>query len=105
MRRLWQAIVNGIGKVLNFPIGLERREGPIPPLYHRAMPRRLSWNWPAFIFGPFWYVARGLWVHATIMFGLILLSGGLLVPFVWLYCALKANEDGLEFQIQERSFY
>ncbi len=105
MRRLWRAIADGIRKILNTPVGFQRREEPIPKLYHRPMPRRLSWNWLAFILGPFWYVARGLWVHATIMFGLILLSGGVLVPFVWLYCALKATEDGLEFQIQERSFY
>lgn len=105
MQRLWRAIAGGISRFLNISVGVARQDDPIKTLYHRPMPRRLSWNWLAFIFGPFWYVARGLWVHATIMFGLILLSGGLLLPFVWLYCALKANEDGLEFRIAERSFY
>lgn len=80
-------------------------DAPIPALYHRPMPRRLSWNWLAFIFGPIWYIARGLWVHATIMVGLYLLSGGILLPFVHIYCGLKANEDALEFRIQKDSFY
>jgi hypothetical protein len=79
-------------------------DNPIPPLYHRPMPPRLSWNWAAFVLGPVWYAARGLWVHATIMAGLYLLSGLVLLPFVHLYSGLKANEDALEFRIAARNY-
>ncbi|MDR7543932.1 MAG: hypothetical protein QN120_06765, partial [Armatimonadota bacterium] len=61
--------------------------------------------WPALILGPVYYVLVGLWVHAAIMAILVGVSGGLLAPFVWLYCGLKANEDVLEFRVASRSVY
>lgn len=74
-------------------------------LYYRPSPRRLGWNWPAFILGPFWYLFRGLWVHGTILLALVFVSGGLFAPLVWLYAALKADEDLLEFRIARKSVY
>ncbi|MCS7173582.1 MAG: DUF2628 domain-containing protein [Armatimonadetes bacterium] len=59
----------------------------------RIPPPRLSWNWAAAVLGPFWYLAMGLWAHFVALAALAFLSGGLLAPLVWLYCALKANED------------
>lgn len=112
MKRVWQAVSavpRSIAKafrwLLDLPIGVERKEDPIPTLYHRPLPPRLGWNWWAFVLGPFWYLVRGLWVYASILFSLILLSGGVLIPFVWLYCGLKANEDLLDHQIAKRSYY
>lgn len=112
MRRLWQGIIGvfqSIARasrwVLDRPVGRAPKEDPIPTLYHRPLPPRLSWNWWAFILGPFWYLFLGLWVHASILFSLVLLSGGVLIPFVWLYCGLKANEDLLDHLIAKRSYY
>ncbi len=59
----------------------------------RLPPPRLSWNWAAAAFSPFWYLAMGLWAHFVALASMVLLSGGLLAPLIWLYCALKANED------------
>jgi hypothetical protein len=73
--------------------------------YHRPYPGRLSLNWPALVLGPAWYLLAGLWTHASIQVTLVFLSGGLLAPFVWLYCGLKANEDLLEFRVARDSVY
>lgn len=92
--------------LLEVPVGvaLPSKEAP-GELYSRPYPKRLSLNVLALILGPVWYLLTGLWVHASILFTLIFVSGGLLAPFVWLYCALKANEDLLEFRVARRSVY
>ncbi len=78
---------------------------PAATLYGRPFPAKLSWNWTAAILGPLWYIVNGLWVHAAILLGLLLVSGGLLLPLIWLYAALKANEDLREFRIAHNSVY
>ncbi len=105
LRGLWQAISGAVRKLLETPVGITRSDDPLATLYHQPLPPRLKWNWWALLFGPFWYVGQGLWIHAIILLAIIVLSGGLLLPFVWLYAALKANEDLLEFRIARRSFY
>ncbi len=95
-----------INRILDMPVGIEWPKEPGPEdLYYRPYPRRLSLNVPALILGPVWYMAVGLWVHATIMLSMVFLSGGLLAPFAWLYCGLKANEDFLEFRIARHNVY
>lgn len=98
MERVWQGIAGVFRRIL-------RADDPVQTLYHRALPPRLEWNWWALIFGPFWYLVEGLWVHAFILFSIVILSGGVLIPFVWLYAGLKANEDLLDHQVMKRSYY
>lgn len=97
--------MDGIRRILNTPIGVQRADDPLNTLYHRALPPRLQWNWWALIFGPFWYLAKGLWVLGSILLGIVILSAGLLIPFVWLYAGLKANEDLLDARIMGKSYY
>jgi|FaiFalDrversion2_1042247.scaffolds.fasta_scaffold00508_6 hypothetical protein len=88
-RSAWEEMDRSLGQIsLPFP-RMDLRED----LGGRIPPPRLSWNWAAAIFGPIWYLAMGLWAHFVALAALVLLSGGLLAPLVWLYCALKANED------------
>ncbi|HKV45196.1 MAG TPA: DUF2628 domain-containing protein [bacterium] len=68
-------------------------------------PPKLSWNWGAFFLGPIWYLLEGLWVHAVIMTTLLMLSGGILLPFVMLYSGLKANETLADKRLAQHSFY
>ncbi len=103
--RLWRSAGGAVRKVLDLPVGLGREEDPLQTLYHRPMPPRLQVNWWALLLGPFWYLATGLWTHAVILFTIVLFSGGLLAPLVWLYAGLKANEDLLEARIVRRSYY
>jgi hypothetical protein len=46
-----------------------------------------------------------LWGHFLTLVTIVFLTGGLLAPAVWLYCAVKANEDYFEFKIARWSFY
>ncbi|MDR7417653.1 MAG: hypothetical protein QN178_01940 [Armatimonadota bacterium] len=93
-------------RLLEAPIGI-----PLPSkdasgaLYYRPYPRRLSLNLLALVLGPVYYLLVGLWTHAAIMTSLVILSGGLLAPVVWIYCGVKANEDLLEFRVANRSVY
>ncbi len=112
MARAWQAVVGafrgigrGVQRVLDTEIGWTRKDDPVATLYHRPLPPRLRINWWALVFGPFWYLARGLWVHASILLTIVLLSGGTLLPFVWLYAGLKADEDLLDARIAQKSYY
>lgn len=112
MGRLWtgaaevfRSIGRGVRWVLNLEIGFERKDDPLTTLYHRPLPPRLSINWWALLFGPFWYLGKGLWVYAAILLTIVFLSGGVLFPFVWLYAGLKADEDLLDAQLARRSVY
>lgn len=95
-----------VRRVLDAPVGvtLPSKEAP-GAIYYRTYPPRLSMNWLALILGPFWYLLVGLWVHASILVTLVFLTGGLLAPFVWLYCGLKANEDLVEFRVARNTVY
>ena len=58
-----------------------------------------TWNWKAFVFGPLWYLRRGLYAKGLVLLGLsvcpfftlaltVLLSGAILV-----YCGVAGNWD------------
>ena len=102
---LWRRVSGAVGRFFNFPVGWERKEDPLRTLYHRPLPPRLRVNWVALVLGPFWYFLVGLWVHGVILLTLVFLSGGLLLPLVWLYAALKADEDLLDAHLMRRSVY
>ena len=68
-------------------------------------PGKLGWNWGAFFLGPIWFLLEGLWVYAIILTVLILLSGGILLPFVMLYSALKANETLADKRLAQHTVY
>jgi hypothetical protein len=112
MGRVWQGvgqvlrrIGRGVQWVLNLEVGIERKDDPLATLYHQPLPPRLQVNWWALLLGPVWYLAKGLWVYASVLFTIVLLSGGVLAPFVWLYAGLKADEDLLDARIARRSYY
>ena len=71
----------------------------------RVTPAKLGWNWGAFFLGPIWFLLEGLWVYAIILTVLILLSGGILLPFVMLYSGLKANETRADQKLAQHTVY
>ena len=71
----------------------------------RVTPAKLGWNWGAFFLGPIWFLLEGLWVYAIILTVLILLSGGILLPFVMLYSGLKANETLADNRLAQHTVY
>ncbi len=88
----WRRTAEEVDQSLRIPTPFPRMDLG-KDLESRVPPPRLSWNWAAAVFGPFWYLAMGLWAHFAALASMVLLSGGLLAPLIWLYCALKANED------------
>jgi len=112
MARLWrvvagvfQGISRGVRRILDVKVGFKVKEDPMKTLYHQPLPPRLKINWWGLVLGPFWYLAKGLWVHASILLTIVFLSGGILLPFVWLYAGLKADEDLLDARIMWKSYY
>ncbi len=67
-----------------------------PSNQHRVYVKR-GFNWPAFLFGPFWFLARGLalwglfWLVVVITLGV--LTGGILVVPAWLVGSIFANAN------------
>jgi hypothetical protein len=107
-RSFWDRAGAVVNRVLDIEVGLPARAPAAESArahYYRPYPRRLQVNWPALILGPIWYLLVGLWVHASILFSLLFLTGGALFPIVWLYCGLKANEDLLEFRVARHNVY
>ena len=90
----------GPGTVSSTPAARVARD-----LEHRETPTKLGWNWGAFFLGPVWYLGHNLWVHAVILTLLIMLSGGILWPFVMLYGALKANETLEDWRLARHSLF
>ena len=74
-------------------------------LIHRMAPAKLGWNWGAFFLGPMWYLFEGLWVYTVILTCLLMLSGGILLPFVMVYSGLKANETLEDARLAHHSVY
>jgi hypothetical protein len=65
-----------------------------------------TWNWRAFVFGPLWYLRRGLYAKGLILLGLsvcpfftllvtVLLSGVILV-----YCGVAGNWDDYLWKVK-----
>lgn len=56
-----------------------------------------NWNWFGFLFGPLWYLYKGMIKKGIIIF-IIGTIAATIVPgvgavAVWIYCGLKGNED------------
>lgn len=57
-----------------------------------------GWNWPAFFFGLFWCMAKGLWKQAAIVFLVVIISmlipvlGWLVAIGTWFYLGANGNE-------------
>ena len=54
---------------------------------------RVFWNWPAFLFGAFWYLYRGMWAKALLLAAIVLFTGGFLAIPVWIYGGLMGTYD------------
>lgn len=67
--------------------------------------RKVGWDWWAFFLGPIWFFAEGIWTHAIILLLLAVLSGGVLLPFVMVYSAVKGREVLEDRRIAKDSVY
>ena len=54
---------------------------------------KMKFSWPPFLFGPFWYLSKGLWAKALIYIAVALVSGGTLAIFAWIYASIFGIYD------------
>jgi hypothetical protein len=54
---------------------------------------KMKFSWPPFLFGPFWYLSKGLWAKALIYIAVALVSGGTLAIFAWIYTSIFGIYD------------
>ena len=52
-----------------------------------------TWNWAAFFFGAIWYLVKGIWVKGLAICLVALLTHGLAIPVLWVYCGVFGNWD------------
>jgi uncharacterized protein DUF2628 len=54
---------------------------------------KLTWNWAALLFGPEWYLVKGMFVKAILQVIVVVFTAGIGAPFVWIYAGLAGNFD------------
>ncbi|MBI4013888.1 MAG: DUF2628 domain-containing protein [Candidatus Rokubacteria bacterium] len=70
-----------------------------------------TWNWRAFVFGPLWYLRRGLYAKGAILlllvvFPLMPLPAGFLVQLgVFFYCGLAGNWDAYLLEVRRTQWW
>ena len=52
-----------------------------------------TWNWAAFFFGALWYLVNAIWVKGLAICLIALLTHGLAIPVLWVYCGVFGNWD------------
>ncbi len=62
-----------------------------------------GWNWSSFIFGPFWYLSKGLHIKGLILLLISIISIGFGIPIIWFYCGLRGNSDLYEKILKSKS--
>jgi hypothetical protein len=66
---------------------------------------QFKFNWGAFLFGPFWYFFRGLWLKGLLYFAVIFGSAGFLVWLPWIYSFSFATYDLYILRKQGKQFW
>jgi hypothetical protein len=52
-----------------------------------------TWNWFSLLFGPLWYLYKGLWAKGALMIVITLALAGVPAIIFWVYAALAGNYD------------
>lgn len=52
-----------------------------------------TWNWFSLLFGPLWYLYKGLWAKGALMIVITFALAGVPAVFFWLYAAIAGNYD------------
>ena len=53
----------------------------------------------------FWYMIKGMWAKAFILFILVLISGGLLAIPLWIYCSFAGYYDYYLFKVKGKKLW
>jgi hypothetical protein len=75
----------------------------VEPNLNNISNKENGWNWLSFILGPFWYIINGLITKGIVLLIISLITFGLGIPIIWLYCGLRGNSDFYEKNLKNRS--
>jgi hypothetical protein len=64
-----------------------------------------KWNWAAFLFGAVWYLVKGIWIKALLMFVIIFVFWGIPALFFWLYAGIAGNWDYYLLKVKGKHFW
>ena len=56
-----------------------------------------GWNGKAALAGPFWYLSKSMTLKGLFLLALCLVTAGIGIIPVWIYCGAKGNEDHYRF--------
>ena len=70
-----------------------------------ANDKRAGWDWFAFLFGPFWYLANGVIGKGVWLLVVCVLTVGLGAPFVWIFRGAKGRSDRCEYRLRNKNQY
>jgi hypothetical protein len=105
------------------PVAVVLRPAPPPSAADPDADRRLAlfaerngrfmvtWNWRAFLFGPLWYLRKGLYAKGLVLLALVVLPLGTLATTVlvslaaFLYCGLMANWDYYLWSVERKQWW
>ena len=65
--------------------------------------KSVGWNWFSFLFGPFWYIYKGLTTKGIILLIISIITLGFGMPIIWFYCGLRGNTDFFEKKLKSKS--
>jgi len=61
------------------------------------------WHWPSFIFGPFWYLSKGMTTKGMWLLVLCIVTLCCAVPFVYIYCGARGKGDWYNYRLKGKS--
>lgn len=82
-----------------YPPAAVNGDGRLSPYYRQRFQRFdaglgvATWNWPSFLFGAIWYLTKGMWAKALLIFAVALVTGGVLAIPLWIYTGVMGNYD------------
>ena len=59
----------------------------------------------AFILGPFWYLSKGMTSKGLCLLVICMITFLTTIPFIWVYCGIKGQNDWYEYQLKTRGKY
>jgi len=65
----------------------------------------IGWSWVFFLLGPFWYLKKGLVLKGFILLSLAIITVGLGLPVICLYCGIRGKRDLYEKELKRHSAY
>jgi len=58
-----------------------------------------GWKWSAAVFGPFWYLSKGMTTKGIWLLLLCFATVLCAAPFVWIYCGSRGKGDWYDYRL------